>query len=89
LRPKRVTVGARKEIVMTRTRLGWLLVLVGGAVLVVSLLADPIGLGSSDGAFGWKQVTGTVVGAIVLAVGAVALIRARRGGDAEQPTEAA
>jgi hypothetical protein len=74
---------------MTRTRLGWLLVLVGGAVLVVSLLADPIGLGSSGGAFGWKQATGTVVGAIVLAVGAVALIRARRGGDAEQPTEAA
>ena len=73
---------------MTLTRLGWLLVLVGGAVVVLSLLADPIGLGSGDSAFGWKQVTGTVVGAIVLAVGAVALLWARRGGDAEPPTEA-
>jgi hypothetical protein len=60
---------------MNSTRMGWLLVGVGVAVLVLSALADPIGIGEGSG-IGWKQVVGVVVGVLVAAWGAVVLRRA-------------
>jgi hypothetical protein len=45
---------------------------VGVVVLLLSLLADPIGLGGSSPVFGPYQIAGTIAGAIV-AVGGFAL----------------
>jgi hypothetical protein len=43
--------------------------IVAGALLVlISLFADPLGLGRSAG-FGWKQILGVVVGALVILAG--------------------
>ena len=63
---------------MTRTRVGGLLVGVGTVILVLSVAADWIGLGAEGDAFGWKQAAGVIVGALVIAVGAVLVFR-RRG----------
>ncbi len=40
----------------------------GAALVVVSLLADPIGIGGTDG-FGWKQVAGAIVGGVGIVAG--------------------
>lgn len=74
---------------MNRTLLGGLLVTVGAVVLILSALADPIGLGSGGTAFGWKQTVGVVVGAIVVALGGVVFLRSRRAGDVESPADTA
>ncbi len=42
----------------------------GLLVLVVSVLADPLGFGSSEG-FGWQQWTGVAVAAILTLTGAI------------------
>jgi hypothetical protein len=47
-----------------------LLVTVGGVILFVSLLADKLGLGESEG-FGWKQTGLMVLAAVVVQIGAV------------------
>ena len=39
---------------------------IGIALALVSLLADPLGIGEG-GAFGWKQAVGTAVGVVVAA----------------------
>lgn len=49
---------------------GILLILVGVVILVLSLVADIIGLGGAPG-FGYKQILGTIVGAIVTIAGLV------------------
>jgi hypothetical protein len=59
---------------MSSKGLGLVLVLVGLAVLVVAAAADPLGVGGAAG-FGWKQILGVAVGA-VLAVLGVAKLRA-------------
>jgi hypothetical protein len=66
---------------MNSTRLGWLLVVIGLIVLAVSALADPIGIGSEgDGSgFGWKQITGVVVGGLAAAAGLIVVWRQRTG----------
>ncbi len=46
----------------------WLVV--GIIILVLSLVADSVGLGKNPG-FGYKQVAGTIAGAIVFVVGLV------------------
>lgn len=52
-----------------------LIVLVLGILLVlVSLLADVLGIGS--GGMGWRQITGAVVGVVVAIIGGV--LRSRR-----------
>lgn len=48
--------------------LGYILLVGGIAALVLSLLADTIGIGGS-GAFGYKQIVGAVVGAIAAVAG--------------------
>ena len=49
---------------MSKKTIGFLLIILGVVVLVVSLAADVIGIGGMPG-FGWKQILGTVVGVIV------------------------
>jgi hypothetical protein len=45
------------------------LIIIGVVVLVVSLSADYIGLGSSTASIGWKQLLGAGIGFIVALVG--------------------
>ena len=47
---------------------GIFLIVVGLAALLISALADPIGIGGNPG-FGWKQVVGVIVGGILMIVG--------------------
>jgi len=42
----------------------------GAIILILSLAADPIGIGGSPG-FGWKQILGALVGAVLTVVGLV------------------
>jgi len=49
---------------MSKRTIGFLLIILGVVVLVVSLAADVIGIGGMPG-FGWKQILGTVVGVLV------------------------
>jgi len=53
---------------------GIVLIVVGIVVLLLSLLADPVGIGGSPG-FGRDQILGTVVGAVVTVVGLVLTLR--------------
>ncbi len=54
---------------MNETRFG-LILAVGGVVLVLlALLADPIGVGGNEDKFGWKQWTGVGVGIVTAAIG--------------------
>ena len=62
---------------MDRKRVGGIVVAVGVVLLVISALAEPIGLGDGGG-FGWKQVTGVIIGAAVAVFG-LALMYLRRG----------
>ena len=51
-------------------KIGIMLLVVGVVILVLSLVADIIGLGGAPG-FGPNQILGTVVGAIVTITGLV------------------
>ena len=48
---------------------GWMLVVIGLVVALVSLAADALGLGSVPGIIGWKQWLGFALGAAILAYG--------------------
>jgi hypothetical protein len=41
---------------------------VGAVVVLVAAFADQIGIGTSDD-FGWKQITGVVIGALIIVLG--------------------
>jgi hypothetical protein len=41
---------------------------VGAVILILAIAADPIGIGGSPG-FGWKQILGALVGAVLTVVG--------------------
>ncbi len=43
-------------------------IVVGTLLILISLFADPLGLGRAPGV-GWKQILGIVVGALVLLAG--------------------
>ena len=62
---------------MDRGRFAWVLVAVGGALVALSALADPLGIGEGGG-IGYKQVTGMAVGGALVAVGVVLAVVARR-----------
>ena len=49
---------------MSKKTIGFLLIILGVVVLVVSLTADVTGLGEGT-AIGWKQILGTVAGVII------------------------
>ena len=53
---------------------GIVLLVVGIILLLLSLLADPIGVGGSPG-FGRDQMLGTIAGAVVTVVGLVLTLR--------------
>jgi hypothetical protein len=54
---------------MSKKTLGILLIAFGLLLAVVSLTADVIGLGNGSG-FGWEQITGSIVGVLLVAGGA-------------------
>lgn len=53
---------------MSRKTLGFILVALGVIVLIVALFADAFGIGEGT-AFGWKQILGSIVGALVALAG--------------------
>jgi hypothetical protein len=53
---------------------GIVLLVVGIVLLVLSLVADPIGIGGSPG-FGYYQIGGAIVGAILTVVGLVLTLK--------------
>jgi|RhiMethySRZTD1v2_1073278.scaffolds.fasta_scaffold4141883_1 uncharacterized membrane protein len=63
---------------MDRRLAGGIVVAVGAVLLLVSALAEPIGLGDETGGFGWKQITGVIIGAVIMVVG-LALMYVWRG----------
>jgi hypothetical protein len=62
---------------MSTKTIGAIVAIVGLLVLLVSALADVLGVGSAIGAgtFGPRQMAGTAVGAVVLIVGVVLFMR--------------
>jgi len=70
---------------MDRRLIGGIAAAAGALLLVLSALAEPLGIGNGDG-FGLKQIAGVIVGAA--AVGLGLLLYARRGGEASpQPDD--
>ena len=59
---------------MSIKTIGFLLMVGGAILLVISLVADLIGLGSYPG-LNWAQLTGAAVGLVVLIVGVWLTIR--------------
>lgn len=59
---------------MGRKLLGGAVAAAGVALLVLSALADPIGIGA-DGGFGWKQTAGVVIAAAAVVVGLALYLR--------------
>jgi hypothetical protein len=53
---------------------GIALLVVGGIVLILSLVADLAGIGGSP-TFGYRQIIGTIAGVIAVVAGAVLLLR--------------
>jgi hypothetical protein len=47
---------------------GLVIALVGAVGTAISALADPLGIGEGE-VFGWLQITGTIVGAIITLLG--------------------
>ena len=62
---------------MSRRSIGFLVMGIGVVILVVAALADPLGVGGADETFGWKQIVGVVVGAIVVVAGIVLAVTGR------------
>ena len=48
-------------------------IVVGALLALVSVFADAIGFGAPGSTFGWKQLLGTVLGAIILVAGVILL----------------
>jgi len=66
-----------------RSKLGGIIVGIGLGLLVVFLMADVIGIGTSPG-FGGPQVVGSVVGLLVMAFGLwFTLKKKQEGSEAE------
>lgn len=53
---------------------GTIILLIGLALLVISVLADPLGIGGYAG-FGLHQIGGTIVGAVLLVAGLVLVFK--------------
>jgi hypothetical protein len=60
---------------MERTVLGGILMAVGAVVVLFFLLADPVGITVGDVGFGWEEMLGAAIGAVMVIVGlAVAVV---------------
>jgi hypothetical protein len=57
-----------REAIMQNPALAKTLVIVGILIVLISGAADPLGLGRSPG-FGWIQMLGVIVGALVIVAG--------------------
>ncbi len=55
---------------MDNRRMSLVLIVAGIVIAGLSALGDPLGIGGSSD-FGWKQVTGVVIGAVLVVAGAV------------------
>jgi hypothetical protein len=56
---------------MSKKAVGTVLLLLGVLLVIISVLADSIGIGVPG--FGWKQFVGLVVGVVLAATGIVSL----------------
>jgi hypothetical protein len=63
---------------MDNPMLAWLVIGLGVVLVLISLFADPLGLGRHPGGFGWKQDLALIIGAAVIMVG-VYLLRRGKG----------
>ncbi len=55
---------------MSTKIIGWILIVLGIVIVVISAAADVIGLGNAAKmVFGWRQILGTAVGVVVAVVG--------------------
>ncbi len=55
---------------MGKKKLGSLLTGIGIVVLLISVFADPLGIGGYPG-FGYKQIIGTILGIVIGVIGAL------------------
>jgi hypothetical protein len=58
----------------------WLLLIVGTALGVLSLIADLIGVGGYQG-FGWKQAVGLAVALVAVGLAAALIVKRERPGE--------
>ena len=63
---------------MDHSMLAWAVLGLGVLLVLISLFADPLGLGRHPDGFGWKQDLALIIGAAVILVGAY-LLRRERG----------
>jgi uncharacterized membrane protein len=57
--------------------IGPIAIAIGVIIVLLAALADPIGIGAEDSGFGWKQVVGVIVGALVAIAGIAINMRSR------------
>ena len=55
--------------------LGIVITIIGIIVIGICLLADVMGIGSSKGVFGYKQIIGIIAGVIVAIAGIILIIK--------------
>lgn len=59
---------------MNKRTIAYVLIIIGAMGFLISLTADITGLGADPLNFGWKQILGTSVGAVILITGVVLLV---------------
>ena len=65
---------------MSRKAIGFILIVIGVIALAASLSADLTGLFSTDTTeFGWLQLLGTILGAVVAVVGVFLVVQKKKG----------
>jgi hypothetical protein len=70
---------------MGTVRFGLAATAAGVVLLLLALLADPLGIeGSHAGGFGWKQTVAAIVGGVLIVVGLAVATLARRSGSYAQ-----
>lgn len=60
---------------MRKSTVGWVMVVAGIAMLIISLAADYLGIGRDPINLGWKQILGATVSVIILSTGIFYLTR--------------
>ena len=68
-------------------RLGIALIAAGAALLLLALLAEPLGIEGAHG-FGWKQTVGVIAGGVLILVGLAAVTLARGQASADRTRHA-
>jgi hypothetical protein len=54
---------------MSKKRIGQVVIVIGAVVAILSLAANPLGIGSNPNEFGWLQTLGSVLGILTVAAG--------------------